>query len=104
LWFSASRVSPSGDALEVFNEWKPNVLISDLGMPEEDGYTFISKVRSLPPEAGGKTPALALTAYVREEDRLHTLAAGYEMHVKKPVEPYSLAEAVVRLGKRSNNN
>ena len=94
----------SGDALEVFSEWKPNVLISDLGMPEEDGFTFISKVRSLPPEAGGKTPALALTAYVREEDRLRTLAAGYEMHVKKPVEPYSLAEAVARLGKRSNNN
>lgn len=94
----------SGHALEVFNEWKPNVLISDLGMPEEDGFTFISKVRSLPPEAGGKTPALALTAYVREEDRLRTLAAGYEMHVRKPVEPYSLAEAVARLGKRSNHN
>ena len=94
----------SGDALEVFNQWKPNVLISDLGMPEEDGFTLISKVRSLPPEAGGKTPALALTAYVREEDRLRTLAAGYEMHVKKPVEPYSLAEAVARLGKRSNHN
>lgn len=94
----------SGDALEVFNQWKPNVLISDLGMPEEDGFTFISKVRSLPPEAGGRTPALALTAYVREEDRLRTLAAGYEMHVKKPVEPYSLAEAVARLGKRSNHH
>jgi PAS domain S-box-containing protein len=91
----------SGHALEVFNDWKPNVLISDVGMPGEDGYTFISKVRSLPPEAGGETPALALTAYVREEDRLRSLAAGYEMHVKKPVEPFTLAEAVARLAKRN---
>ncbi|HKR61029.1 MAG TPA: ATP-binding protein [Pyrinomonadaceae bacterium] len=94
----------SADAFQVFNDWKPNVLISDLGMPGEDGYSFISKVRSLPPEAGGETPALALTAYVREEDRLQTLAAGYEMHVKKPVEPFKLAEAVARLGKRSSKN
>ena len=94
----------SGHALEVFNDWKPNVLISDVGMPGEDGFSFISKVRSLPPEAGGKTPALALTAYVREEDRLRSLAAGYEMHVKKPVEPFTLAEAVARLGKRSSKN
>jgi PAS domain S-box-containing protein len=94
----------SKDAFRVFNDWKPNVLISDLGMPGEDGYSFISKVRSLPPEAGGETPALALTAYVREEDRLRTLAAGYEMHVKKPVEPFKLAEAVARLGKRSSKN
>ena len=94
----------SGDALEVFKEWKPNVLISDLGMPEEDGYTLISKVRALPSDAGGETPALALTAYAREEDQLRTRSAGYEMHVKKPVEPYTLAEAVARLGKRSSRN
>ena len=94
----------SRHALEVFNDWKPNVLISDVGMPGEDGFTFISKVRSLPPEAGGETPALALTAYFREEDRLRSLAAGYEMHVKKPVEPFTLAEAVARLGKRSSKN
>ena len=80
----------SGDAFEVFNEWKPSVLISDLGMPGEDGYSLISKVRSLPPEAGGETPALALTAYVREEDQRRTIAAGYAMHLKKPVEPFSL--------------
>ena len=90
----------SGDAFEVFNQWKPSVLISDLGMPGEDGYSLISKVRSLPPEAGGQTPALALTAYVRQEDQQRTIAAGYAMHLKKPVEPFSLAEAVARLGKR----
>lgn len=90
--------------MEVFKQWKPNVLISDLGMPEEDGYSLISRVRALPSEAGGETPALALTAYVREEDRLRTLSAGYEMHVKKPVEPYTLAQAVARLGKRSSKN
>ena len=94
----------SQHALEVFNDWKPNVLISDVGMPGEDGFTFISKVRSLPPEAGGETPALALTAYVREEDRLRSIAAGYEMHVKKPVEPFTLAEAVARLAKRYSKN
>lgn len=92
----------SADAFRIFDEWRPNVLISDLGMPGEDGFALISKIRALAPEHGGETPALALTAYAREDDRLRSLAAGYEMHVKKPVEPQALAEAVARLGKRKD--
>jgi CheY-like chemotaxis protein len=69
-------------------------------MPGEDGFSLISKIRALAPEHGGETPALALTAYVREDDRVRSLAAGYAMHVRKPVEPRMLAEAVARLVKR----
>lgn len=94
----------SVDALRVFDEWRPSVLISDLGMPGEDGFSLISKIRALAPEHGGETPALALTAYVREDDRVRSLAAGYEMHVRKPVEPRTLAEAVARLVKRNSSS
>jgi PAS domain S-box-containing protein len=91
----------SADALEAFLEWKPNVLISDLGMPIEDGYALIRKVRALSPEQGGNIPAAALTAYVREEDRLRALSAGYQTHIPKPVDPATLAAVVARLTKRA---
>ncbi|HTG15429.1 MAG TPA: response regulator [Blastocatellia bacterium] len=72
----------------------PDVLVSDLGMPNEDGFDLISKVRTLEPERGGRIPAIALTAYARPEDRARALAAGYEMHVPKPVEPGQLSDAL----------
>lgn len=90
----------SARALETFVEWKPDVLVSDLGMPDEDGFALIGKVRALAPEQGGHTPAAALTAYVREEDRLRALAAGYQSHVAKPVDPKMLAAVVADLAKR----
>ena len=64
----------------------PDLLISDISMPGEDGYTLISKIRSLPPAQGGRIPALALTAFGRMEDRVRALTAGFEMHLPKPVE------------------
>jgi PAS domain S-box-containing protein len=78
----------------VLNEWTPDVLVSDLGMPEEDGIALIRKIRELPPERGGRVPALALTAFARVEDRLKVLNAGFQMHVAKPIEPSELVTVV----------
>ena len=69
-------------------------------MPGEDGYVLIRKIRALDPSQGGKTPAIALTAYGRPEDRLRTISAGYNMHVPKPVEPAELAALVASLAGR----
>jgi PAS domain S-box-containing protein len=88
-------------ALKSFLEWKPDVLISDLGMPGEDGLALIRKVRSLAPGQGRDIPAAALTSYVREEDRLRALSAGYQTHIPKPVDPARLAYVVATLAKRA---
>lgn len=90
----------SQEALRLLAETKPDVLISDIGMPDEDGYELIRKVRSLPFESGGKTPAVALTAYARAEDRLRALRTGYQMHVSKPVELAELVAIVASLANR----
>jgi PAS domain S-box-containing protein len=90
----------ASEALALIEEWRPNVLISDIGMPEEDGYELISQVRALPAERGGRTPAVALTAYARAEDRLRALRTGYQMHVSKPVELAELVAIVARLVER----
>ncbi|HSU41807.1 MAG TPA: response regulator, partial [Polyangiaceae bacterium] len=68
------------------------------GMPGEDGCSLIRKIRALPPERGGRTPAVALTAYAREEDAQRAFAAGYQLHLAKPVEPAQLANVVANLG------
>jgi signal transduction histidine kinase/ActR/RegA family two-component response regulator len=81
-------------AFQLFQEEVPDLLLSDIGMPEEDGYTLIQRVRALPAEQGGRVPALALTAYARAEDRARALRSGYQNHVAKPVAP---AELVVTL-------
>jgi len=91
----------SEEGLEIIKGWRPNVIVSDIGMPEEDGYRFIRRVRALPPEEGGDTPAAALTAYARAEDRLRVLSSGYQTHLPKPIEPAELAAAVASLAKRS---
>jgi len=94
-------VSNAADALSQLQSWQPDVLISDIEMPGEDGYTLIRKVRSLPPERGGKIPAAALTAYARAEDRMRALLAGFQLHVPKPVEPAELAAVVASLAGRT---
>ena len=91
----------ANDALEAFLAWKPDVLVSDLGMPGEDGFTLIGKVRALTPEQGCDIPAAALTAHVRDEDRTRALAAGYQTHLRKPVDPTKLAAAVASLGRKA---
>jgi PAS domain S-box-containing protein len=88
------------EALNVVQEWRPHVLICDIEMPGEDGYMFIRKVRTLDLAKGGKTPAVALTAYGSIEDRLRTLSAGYSIHVPKPVDPAELGLIVGTLAGR----
>jgi CheY-like chemotaxis protein len=88
------------EALEAIARSKPDVLISDIGMPGEDGYSLIQKVRALPAQSGGRIPAVALTAYARAEDRIKALASGFQMHAPKPVEPAELAAIVVSLAER----
>lgn len=90
------------EALQTLEEWRPDVLMSDIGMPGEDGYSLISKVRSLPAERGGRTPAAAFTAYAREEDRNRALAAGYQMHIAKPVSSGQLVAMIADLAGRSS--
>jgi PAS domain S-box-containing protein len=89
--------SSASEGLAIIKEWKPRVLVSDIGMPGEDGYSFIQKVRQWEREAGQFIPALALTAYARSEDRMRALASGYQMHVPKPVQPVELTLVVASL-------
>jgi CheY-like chemotaxis protein len=95
-----ATASSSRRALELIEQWRPSLLISDIGMPGESGYDLIRKLRALPPGNGGQTPAIALTAYARPEDRLKVLSAGFQMHVSKPIEPIELATVVASLMKR----
>jgi signal transduction histidine kinase/CheY-like chemotaxis protein len=94
-------VSNAADALSELEAWQPEVLISDIEMPGEDGYTLIRKIRNLPPERGGKIPAAALTAYARAEDRMRALLSGFQLHVPKPVEPAELVAVVASLAGRT---
>jgi PAS domain S-box-containing protein len=93
-------VSSAREGLESIESWRPDVLIADIGMPVEDGYGLIKKVRALPKERGGQTPALALTAYARTEDRVRALSEGYQVHLAKPVDRFELAAVVASLGHR----
>jgi signal transduction histidine kinase/ActR/RegA family two-component response regulator len=84
----------AAEALDVLRRWRPDVLVSDIEMPGEDGYSLIRKVRALDAQEGGETPAIALTAYGRTQDRVRSLAAGFSMHVPKPVDPGELTTIV----------
>jgi CheY-like chemotaxis protein len=79
---------------------KPDVIVSDIGMPETDGYTMLRRIRSMPDHHGGSTPAVALTAFAREEDAQRAFAAGFQMFVAKPIDPTGLAVAVAHLARR----
>jgi PAS domain S-box-containing protein len=84
----------AADAMEQFRAEVPDVLISDIGMPGEDGYSLIRRVRALPAEQGGHVPAIALTAYARAEDRVRAVLAGFQAHIPKPLEPAELIATV----------
>lgn len=94
--------SSAAEALETLQEWKPDVLVSDIGMPGEDGYTLISKVRALETEQGRQVSAVALTAHARTEDRMRALSSGFQMHLPKPVEPAELVVVIASLTRRKN--
>jgi len=99
---SVITASSAAEALELVRKSNPALLISDIGMPGEDGYDLIRKVRALPADGRGRVPAVALTAFARSEDRQRALLAGYQLHVAKPVEPGELltvcASLVGRIG------
>lgn len=90
----------ASEAFRLFQLVIPDVLVSDIGMPHEDGYELMRKVRALSEESGGKVPAVALTAYARAEDRVRALRAGFQMHVSKPIELTELVAIVASLGDR----
>jgi CheY-like chemotaxis protein len=85
------------EAVSALQRERPDVLVSDIAMPGEDGYALIRRVRALGAERGGQVPAAALTAYAKGEDTTRALSAGYQVHLPKPVEPTELATAVATL-------
>jgi signal transduction histidine kinase/ActR/RegA family two-component response regulator len=91
----------ASEALTTLTRWRPDVLVSDIEMPGEDGYAFIRRVRALDAQQGGKTPAVALTAYGRTQDRMLSLTAGYSMHVPKPVDPGELTTIIASVAGRA---
>ncbi|MDQ2870970.1 MAG: response regulator [Acidobacteriota bacterium] len=89
-------------ALEIFAKTPPDLLVSDIGMPGEDGYALLRAVRAMPLESGGAVPALAVTAYAREEDRLRALSCGFQGHVAKPIDPDELVRQIARVWKTAS--
>jgi CheY-like chemotaxis protein len=93
--------SSAAEAIEALRAARVDVLLSDIGMPGEDGYSLIRRVRQLSDGEGGRVPAVALTAFARGEDRGRALSEGYQLHVPKPVEPTELASVVASLSGRT---
>lgn len=87
----------AAEAIRVFDNELPDVLISDIGMPDEDGYELIRKLRSAPPDKGGLTPAIALTGYASRKDRERALTAGYQQHMAKPIEQTDMIAEIAAL-------
>jgi CheY-like chemotaxis protein len=101
-------VKTAGSASEALNVFGVeaggvDVLVSDIAMPDQDGYFLIRELRGRTPDQGGTVPAVALTAYARDEDRQRALAAGFQSHLAKPVEPCDLAQAIAALAGGSSN-
>ncbi|MEG3839536.1 ATP-binding protein, partial [Microcoleus sp. herbarium14] len=102
---SVTAVSNADDALAVLIQSVPDLLLSDIGMPDTDGYMLLRQVRALPPERGGLVPAIALTAYAGEIDYRLALAAGFQRHLSKPLDPDQLVQAMLDLlDRRSGEN
>jgi CheY-like chemotaxis protein len=87
----------AAEALQAFEGDLPDVMSSDIGMPDQDGYELIRKLRSLPVEKGGATPAIALTGYASRKDRERALSSGYQQHMAKPIEQVDMIRAIAAL-------
>jgi PAS domain S-box-containing protein len=94
---TVKTVTSAAEVLANLESFQPDVLVSDIGMPEVDGYSLIEQIRTLPPEKGGEIPAIALTAYARVDDQQRAITSGYQRHVTKPLDPEELVQAVVAL-------
>jgi CheY-like chemotaxis protein len=97
---TVTSAASAAEAFLLLSRDPPDVLISDIGMPEQDGYALLRRVRGLPMEQGGRTPAIALTAYASSEDRKQALLAGYDVHIPKPVDSTELLAVLANLGRR----
>lgn len=97
------EASSAAEALNVIKHQSFNLIISDIGMPDEDGFSLITKIRNLSVEAGGNTPAIALTAYARSEDRIQAINCGFQIHIAKPVEAAELIAVAANLAGRMKN-
>jgi CheY-like chemotaxis protein len=100
LELAGAKVAPARsvhEALAFLDTMRPDVIVSDVGMPDEDGFTLIRRVRAREAEGGGGVPAIALTGYVRPEDRARLLAEGFQQHLRKPVEPGEIVAAIASL-------
>ncbi|HEX7986062.1 MAG TPA: response regulator, partial [Duganella sp.] len=86
------------EALQLLQHARPDLMVSDLGMPEVDGYGLLDRIRALGPARGGNLPAIALTAFARSEDRVRALSSGFLAHISKPVEPGELISKVAAMG------
>ena len=95
-----ATASSAAQAIDLVDRWVPNVLISDIGMPGEDGYQLIRKLRARSPDKSNQIPAIALTAFARSQDRLKALSSGYQTHLAKPIEPIELVTVVASLTQR----
>jgi CheY-like chemotaxis protein len=95
------QAATAAEAFEQIERARPDVLVTDIGMPGEDGYSLLARIRELPAERGGGIPAAALTAYARAEDSARALRSGFQMHVAKPVEPAKLLAVVANLAGRT---
>ena len=100
-WGAQAQASASvSEAFTSISEWQPDILLTDINMPGEDGYALISKVRSLTPEKIASIPAIALTALARPEDSEQAISAGFQLHFAKPVDTQKLAEAIINLTRK----
>ncbi len=97
-------VASATEVLANLESFQPDVLVSDIGMPEVDGYSLIQQIRTLTPEKGGEIPAIALTAYARVDDYQRVISSGYQRHVTKPLDPEELVQAVVALAQTKLNS
>ncbi|MBK7601858.1 MAG: response regulator [Acidobacteria bacterium] len=93
----------AAEAFDSFKEWKPDVLVSDIGMPVEDGYALIARIRAYEAEMGEQVPAIALTAFAAAQDKDKALSSGFNQHLSKPAEPVQLARLVARVLGRSED-
>jgi CheY-like chemotaxis protein len=99
-----TAVTSTEAAMDSIVRWRPHILVSDIGLPGKDGFALIRQVRALRPEQGGATPAIALTAYASFDDRKRAAAAGFQLHVSKPVEPARLIQTIADLAHARSSN
>lgn len=98
-----TAASSGAEALNLLPQSQADILVSDIGMPEMDGYMLIRQIRAMPNQQVSEIPAIALTAYAGESDRQQVLLAGFAEHISKPVEPEQLANGIVNLVKRDHD-